>query len=166
MIRPKTYRVRKYTARVEMKGPLVAALVVILLAGAGGAYLFLHSASASGRSSTVTSQSTSSTSSSISQIQNTPAHVTVSFVACTSDKGTCVITMMNSGGTAVRATGCTMSGLSGVLVSGPSSIPPGGIVNVSCAPSTGGAIPIPGFHAEGLIQLSDGSSVQFTGSWK
>lgn len=149
-----------------MKGPLVAALVVILFAGVVGAYLFLHSPSTSGSSSTGTSQSTSSTSASISQIQNAPAHVTVSFVACTSDEKTCVITLMNSGGTAVRATGCTLSGLSGVLASGPSSVPPGGIVNVSCAPSTGGALPIPGFHAEGAVQFSDGSSVQFTGTWK
>jgi hypothetical protein len=149
-----------------MKGLLVAALVVVLLAGAGGAYLLLHSPSTPGSSPTGTSQSTSSTSSSIPQIQNTPAHITVSFVACSSDKGTCVITLMNSGGTAVGATGCTMSGLSGVLASGPSSIPPRGIVNVSCAPSAGGAIPIPGFHVEGVIQFSDGSSVQFTGSWQ
>jgi hypothetical protein len=149
-----------------MKGPLVAVVVVILLAGAGGAYLFLHSPSTSDSSSTGTSQSTISTSSSIPQIQNTPAHVTVSFVACSSDKGTCVITLMNSGGTAVGATGCTLGGLQGVLASGPSSVPAGGIVNVSCAPSTGGALPIPGFHAEGAIQFSDGSSVQFAGTWK
>jgi hypothetical protein len=146
-----------------MKGPLVAALVVILLVGAGGAYLLLHSASTSSTSSTGTNQSTSSTSS-LTQTQNAPAHITLSFVTCTSDAGTCVITLVNSGGTAVGATGCTLNGVTGVFV--PSSIPPGGIVNVSCAPPKGTAIPIPGFHVEGFVQLGDGSSVQYTGSWQ
>jgi len=146
-----------------MKGPLVTALVVLLLAGAGGAYLFLHSPPTSSRSSdTGTSASTSSTS---LVVAHTPANVTASFVACIANKGTCTITLVNSGGTAIGATGCTLNGLPGVFTPGPGSVPPGGLVNVSCAPSTGGAIPIPGFHVEGFIQLSDGSSVHYTGSW-
>jgi len=149
-----------------MKGPFVATLVVILLVGAGGAYLLLHSPSTSSMSSgTGTSQSTSSTSLPIPQIQGAPAHVTVSYVACISNQGTCAISLANSGGT-VEATGCTLNGSTGVFAPKPSSLPAGGLVNVSCAPSTGTALSIPGFHVEGSVQLSDGSSVQYTGSWK
>jgi hypothetical protein len=164
-----------------MKGPLVAAaLVVILLAGAGGAYLFLHSPSTpttSPSSNAGTSQSSSSTAVTISQTQSTQrtttysqftnatAQVTASVVSCDANKGTCIIRLVNTGGTAVAATGCTLNGLPGVFVAASGDVPPGGSVNVSCAPSAGGAIPIPGFHVEGFIQLSDGSSVHYTGTW-
>ncbi|MDA4117048.1 MAG: hypothetical protein OK455_01740 [Thaumarchaeota archaeon] len=163
-----------------MKGPLVAAaLVVILLAGAGGAYLFLHSPStptSSTSSNTGTSQSSSSTSITISQTQSTQrttnsqftsatAQVTASVVACDANKGACIIRLVNAGGTAAAATGCTLNGLPGVFVAASGGVPPGGSVNVSCAPSAGGAVPIPGFHVEGFIQLGDGSSVHYTGTW-
>jgi hypothetical protein len=167
-----------------MKGPLVAALVVILLAGVGSAYLFLSSPSTSSLSSvTGTSQSSSSTTVPVSQTQSTisqtqstqrttsiqitnaTAQVTASVVTCNADKGTCVITLVNTGGTAVDATSCTLNGLPGVFVPAPSNIPSGGSVSVSCAPSKGGAIPIPGFHVEGFIQLSNGSSVHYTSNW-
>ncbi len=150
-----------------MKGPLVAALVVVLLAGAGGAYLLLHSPStSSGSSSTTSTQSTSSTSSPIAQIQSSPADVTVNLVMCVSAQGTCVVTLENSGGTTVGATSCTLNGLSAVLAPSPGGVPAGGIVNVSCSPSSGTALSIPGFHVQGSIQFSDDSSVQFTGTWK
>jgi hypothetical protein len=160
-----------------LKGPLVAALVVVLLAGAGSAYLFLNSPSTSGRSSeNGTNQSSSSTTVPIPQTQttqrttsvkvtNATAQIAASVVTCNADKGACVITLVNTGGTAVGASGCTLNGLPGVFVPAPGDVPPGGSVNVSCAPSTGGAIPIPGFHVEGSIQLSDGSSVHYTGTW-
>jgi hypothetical protein len=163
MSSPKTYRIRKSTTPGEMRGLIVATLVVILLAIAGGAYLLLRSPSTS--SSTGTSESTSSTSSSIAQVGGAPAHVTVSHVACTSNQGTCVISLVNSGGT-VEATGCTMNGSPGVFAPKPSSVPPGGLVNVSCTSPTGTAVSIPGFHVSGSIQLSDGSSVQYAGTWE
>ena len=147
-----------------MKGSIVAALVVVLIAGAGGAYLLLHSSSAS--SSTGTSQSTNSTSSSTPQIQGAPAHVTVSYVSCDSNQATCVISLVNSGGTTIKATGCTLNGSPGVFAPKPSNIPPQALVNVSCSPSNGNAVSIPGFHVAGTIQLSDGSSVQYTSTWK
>ncbi|MGH9919163.1 MAG: hypothetical protein ACRD6W_09885, partial [Nitrososphaerales archaeon] len=139
---------------------LVAAAVVVLIVVVGGAFLLLRSPSTS--SGTSTSQSTNS-SSSISQIQGTP-DVTVNNVACNSDQGTCVVSLVNSGGT-VEATGCTMNGSPGVFAPKPSSIPSGGLVNVTCAPSSGKSASIPGFHVSGSVQLGDDSSVQFTGTW-
>lgn len=151
--------------RAEMKGPLVAVLVVILLAGAGGAYLLLRSPSTPGGGSSSTgNQSSSSTSSQI--LVGPPAHVTVSNVVCTSNTGECVISLVNSGGTSIGATGCTMNGSSGDFAPKPSSVPPGGLVNVSCTASTGNGVSIPGFHVGGSILFSDGSSVQYVGSWK
>jgi hypothetical protein len=144
-----------------MKGSVVAAVVLVLIVVAGGAYLLLHSPPTS--SVTATSQSTSSTSSSISQIQGTP-DVSVNNVACNSDQGMCVVSLANSGGT-VQATGCTMNGSPGVFAPKPSSIPSGGLVNVTCAPPSN-TESIPGFHVSGSIQLGDDSSVQFTGTWK
>jgi hypothetical protein len=143
-----------------MKGSLVAALVVVLIVVAGGAYLLLRSPTSSG---TETSQSTSSSSSSISQIQGMP-DVSVNNVACNSDQGMCVVSLANSGGT-VEATGCTMNGSPGIFAPKASSIPSGGLVNVTCAPSSN-AESIPGFHVSGSILLGDDSSVQFTGTWK
>jgi hypothetical protein len=163
---PKLIASENVPHRAEMKGSLVAVLVVILLGVAGGAYLLLHSPSTSSTSnSTGTNQSTSSTSSAIPQIQGTPAHVTLNNVMCTSNQGACVISLVNSGGT-TEATGCTINGSPGVLAPKPSSVPAGGLVNVSCAPSSGAALSIPGFHVSGSIQFSDGSSVPFTGTWK
>ncbi|MDA4136379.1 MAG: hypothetical protein OK449_05195 [Thaumarchaeota archaeon] len=143
-----------------MKGSLVATLVVVLIVVAGGAYLLIHSTSTS--SGTGTSQSTSFSSSSVAQIQGTP-DVAVNNVACTSNQRTCVVSLVNSGGT-VQATGCTLNGSPGVFAPKPSSIPSGGLVNVTCAP-TSNSVSIPGFHVSGSIQLGDGSSVQFTGTW-
>lgn len=163
-----------------MKGPLVAVLVVIiLLVGAGSTYLFLYSPSASTQSSdTGTSQSSSSTTittvpvpqtqstqQTTSKVTVTTAQVTASVVTCNADSKACIIKLVNTGGAAVGATGCTLNGLPGFFVPPPGEIPPGGAVNVSCSPSEGGAIPIPGFHVEGFIQLSDGSSVHYTGTW-
>ncbi len=161
-----------------MKGPLVAVLVVIiLLVGAGSTYLFLYLPSASTQSSdTGTSQSSSSTTTvpvpqtqstqqTTSKVTITTAQVTASVVTCNADSKACIIKLVNTGGAAVGATACTLNGLPGVFVPPPGEIPPGGAVNVSCSPSEGGAIPIPGFHVEGFIQLSDGSSVHYTSTW-
>lgn len=63
------------------------------------------------------------------------------------------------------ATGCTINGLSGVFVPSQGPIKPDGSATVTCAPGAGGAIPIPGFHVEGNIELSDGSSVHYSGNW-
>lgn len=120
--------------------------------------------SSGGSSSTGTSQSSSSTSSQI--LVGPPAHVTVSNVVCTSNTGECVISLVNSGGTAASATGCTMNGSPGDFSPKPSSVPPGGLVNVSCVASTGNGVSIPGFHVGGSVLFSDGSSVQYVGSWK
>jgi hypothetical protein len=72
---------------------------------------------------------------------------------------------VNTGGAAVQATGCTLNGQLGVFAPANSNVPAGGSAIVSCAPSAGGAIPIPGFHVEGSIKLSDGSSVSYIGTW-
>lgn len=165
-----------------MKGPLVVVLVVvILLAAAGGAYLFLYSSSTPTQSSSsVTTQSSSTTAPPTSQTQttqsttrttsaiqttNAAAQVAASGVACNAGSGTCVITLVNTGGTSVGATSCTINGLPGVFAPAGAQVPPGGKVDVSCSPSAGGAIPIPQFHVEGLIQLSDGASVRYAGNW-
>jgi hypothetical protein len=148
-----------------MKGTLVAVLLVVLLAGAGGAYLLLHSSSPP-NTSTGTGINESASSSSTPQVQGAPAHVTVSHVSCNSNQALCVISLVNSGGTAVGATGCTLNGSPGVFAPKPSNIPPQALVNVSCSPSNGNALSIPGFHVTGTILLSDGSSVQYTGSWQ
>jgi len=158
-----------------MKGALVVGLVVVVLAGAGSAYLLLSSPSTSARpSSSVTSQPSSPTtvpsqthnqSATSMQTTNSGPAVTVSALACVADSKTCTITLMNSGGTAVEATGCTLNGQPGMFAPATSPIPPGGSANVSCSPSAGGAIPIPRFHVEGFIQLSDGSSVRYSGNW-
>jgi len=147
-----------------MKGSIVALLAVVLLAGAGGAYLLLHSASTSSASVTGTSQSTRSSSSSVSQV-GTPAQVAVSYVSCVSSQATCVISLMNSGGTSVEATGCTVNDSSGIISPKPTDLPSQALVNVSCSPSSK-SLAIPGFHVTGAIQLSDGSTVQFTGDWR
>jgi cytoskeletal protein RodZ len=163
-----------------MKSPLVAGLVVILLAVAGGAYLLLYSPSTSTPSSSSLATQSSSSKTSISQTQTTQlttqttstiqitnanAQVTVSALACSASSGTCVITLVNTGGTAVGATSCTLNGLTGVFATAGAQVPPGGKVNVSCSPAAGGAVPIPGFHVEGFIQLSNGASVHYTGNW-
>jgi hypothetical protein len=144
-----------------MKGQVVAVLVVILLAGALGAYLLL----APSTSGNTTTDHSSSSSSATLQVQGAPAHVTVSNVSCNSSQGTCVVSLVNSGG-AVEATGCTMNGSAGVLAPKPASIPAGGLVNVTCAPSSGTSLSIPGYHLNGSIQLGDGSSVEFVGTWQ
>ena len=169
-----------------MRGPIVAGLVIILLAVAGGAYLFLHSPSTSPSGTSLATQSSSSTTSPISQIQttqltsrttsttsttstiqitNATAQVAVSILACNAGSGVCIVTLVNTGGTAVGATSCTLNGLPGVFAPAGAQVPPGGKVNVSCSPAAGGAIPIPGFHVEGFIQLSNGASVHYTGNW-
>ena len=164
-----------------MKGPLVAVLVVVLLAAAGGAYLFLYSSSTPAQSSSsVTTQSSSTTAPPTSQTQitqsttrttsatqttNAAAQVAASVVACNAGSGTCIITLVNTGGTAVGATSCTINGLPGVFAPAGAQVPPNGKVDVSCSPSAGGAIPIPRFHVEGLIQLSNGASVRYAGNW-
>jgi hypothetical protein len=157
---------------MEMKGPIAATLVVILLAGAGGAYLFLGSPSTSSVSSdTGSGASSSSTTFPTSQqatyvqITNATAQVTGNIVTCNANDGKCVITLVNAGGVDIVATGCTLNGQPGVFAPAPSNIPPDSSVNVSCAPSAGGAIPIPGFHVGGSIELSDGSSVHYMGKW-
>ncbi len=161
-----------------MKGPLVAALVVIVLIATGIGYFLLLPPSASnspansgtGISSTFITLSTPQTQSTkqatSTQVTSGPAQVSVSTVACNTNDGKCTITLVNTGGTAVGATGCTLNGQPGVFTPPPGDVPPGGSANVSCAPPTGGAIPIPGFRVEGSIQLTDGSSVHYISAWK
>jgi len=160
-----------------MKGSLVAALVVVVLVAGAGAYLFFDapSPSTSRLSDDITTSQTSSSTISIPQTQSTQsskykitattAQVTAGVVNCNANQGTCVITLVNAGGTSVVATSCTLNGQPGVFAPAPSNIPPDSSVNVSCAPSAGGAIPIPGFHVGGSIELSDGSSVHYIGTW-
>ena len=179
-LHPKLYRVylRNAPDWVEMKGSLVAALVVVVLVAGAGAYLFFDAPSPSTSrlsDDITTSQTSSSTTISILQTQSTrsttykitatTAQVTASVVNCNANQGTCVITLVNAGGTSVVATSCTLNGQPGVFAPAPSNIPPDSSVNVSCAPSAGGAIPIPGFHVGGSIELSDGSSVHYIGTW-
>ncbi len=111
-----------------MKGQLAAALVVILIAGAGGAYLFLRSPSTSRMSSDTGSyQSSSSTTVTIPQTQNTQrttyvqitnatAQVTANMVTCNANDGKYIITLVNAGGATVEATGCTLNGQPGAPV--------------------------------------------------
>jgi len=165
-----------------MKGPLVAGLALVLLAAAGGAYLFLYSPGPTQTSVSLTNQSSSSTTASIPQtrstqlttrttttstiqITNPTAQISVSALACNAGDGKCLITLVNSGGTPAEATSCTLNGLPGVFAPENGQVPPGGRLIVSCAPSQGGAVPIPGFHVEGFVQLSNGSSVHYTGNW-
>jgi hypothetical protein len=162
-----------------MKGPLVvAALVVVVLVAGAGAYLFFDAPSPSTSrlsDDITTSQTSSSTTISIPQTQSTQsttykitattAQVTAGVVNCNANQGTCVITLVNAGGTSVEATSCTLNGQPGVFAPAPINVPPGGSADVSCAPPKGGAIPIPGFHVEGLVQLSDGSSVSYASRW-
>jgi hypothetical protein len=159
-----------------MKGPLVAALVVVVMVGAG-AYLFFDqsSPSTSRLSEDSTSQTSSSTTTPVPQTQSirsttykvtaATAQVILGSVNCNANQGTCVITLVNSGGTPVGATSCTLNGQQGVFAPAPVNVPSGGSADVSCAPAKGGAIPIPGFHVEGLIQLTDGSSVSYASRW-
>jgi len=153
----------------------VVGLVVVVLAGAGSAYLLLSSPSTpTGPSGSLTSQPSSPTTApsqtpsqsttSVKTANSGPA-VTLSALACVADTKTCTITLMNSGGTALEATSCTLNGQPGIFAPATSQIPPGGSANVSCSPSAGGAIPIPRFHVEGFIQMSDGSSVRYSGNW-
>ena len=179
-LHPKLYRVclQNPTHRVEMKSPFVAALVaVVLVAGAGAYLLFDASSSSTSRPSEniTTSQTPSFTTTPTRQTQSiqsttykvtaATAQVTVGDVNCNANQGTCVITLVNSGGTPVGATSCTLNGQQGVFAPTPVNVPPGGSADVSCAPAKGGAIPIPGFHVEGLIQLTDGSSVSYASRW-
>jgi len=161
-----------------MKRPLVAGLVVVLFVGAG-AYLFSQASSPAISSSlsndtrtslsssfnTIPIPQTQSTQRTTYQIMAATAQISVSVVNCNVNQGTCTITLVNAGGTSVGATGCTLNGQAGVFGPAPGNVPPGGSVDISCAPAKGGAIPIPGFHVEGLIQQSDGSSVSYIGRW-
>jgi hypothetical protein len=170
-----------------MKGLVVTGLVVlVLLLVVGGAYFLLRSpsqtrtASSTGQqqqqasSSTIFisishSESTSQTTSS-SHLQTTttngPAKVDVSAITCVAADGKCVGTLVNTGGTTVKTTGCIFNGQTGVFSSVGGQVPPGGSLDVTCGPAQGGAIPISGFHLEVIIQLSDGSSVKYAGNWQ
>jgi hypothetical protein len=161
-----------------MKRPLVAGLVVAILLAGAGAYLFVNAppppnsspsndigTSTSSSSTTIPSPQTHATQRTTSEARAATAEITVSVVNCNVNQGTCTITLVNAGGTSVGATGCTLNGQPGVFAPAPSNIPPDSSVNVSCAPSAGGAIPLPGFHVGGSIELSDGSSVHYIGKW-
>ena len=160
-----------------MKVRVVAAIVVILLAGAGIAYFLLFSpptsnpttdtgTNASSTFITITTPQTQNTRQTTSaRVTSMTAEVTANIAFCNASDKACTITLVNTGGIAVEATGCTLNGQPGVFAPPSSNVPPGGSVNVSCAPSAGGAIPIPGFHVEGSIRLSDGSLVNYIGTW-
>lgn len=152
-----------------MKNTLVVGLLIVIIAAVGITYLFVFSPTPAGPSTSGISSSSSTSPSqqttTASLVLGGSAHVTANFVTCTSQSKECTITLLNTGNGAADATGCTLNGQTGVFGPGPTLIPPGGSASVSCAPAAGGAVPVPGFHVEGLIQLSDGSSVQYLGNW-
>ncbi|HUI00852.1 MAG TPA: hypothetical protein VLX56_04405 [Nitrososphaerales archaeon] len=158
-----------------MKGFAVAAAVVVIIVLAAGSYLLLRPSSSSSSSTSTqttqpvqtmssTVQSTSQTTTSL-QLTGGPAQISVGATTCTASTGKCMVTLVNSGGTSANATGCTIDGQAGVFSPASAQVQPGKSVNVSCSPAPGGAIPIPGFHVEGTIALSDGSSAHYTGNW-
>jgi len=93
------------------------------------------------------------------------AEVSASVVSCVDSDGTCTIQLTNTGSANTEATGCVLSGGSGVLSPSPAQVTAGGITQVTCT-ATGGQGDGAGKSVVGSIELGNGATVPWTGTWQ
>ena len=95
------------------------------------------------------------------------AQVSASVVSCIDSDGACTIRLTNTGSANTDATGCIFmgGGGSGSLSPSPAQVTAGGTAQVTCTAASGhgnGA----GTMVTGSIELSDGATVEWTGTWE
>lgn len=95
------------------------------------------------------------------------AEVSASVISCVQGDGTCTIQLTNTGSANTQAMGCIFSGGGGLgnLSPSPSQVTAGGNVQVTCTTTSGhgnGA----GTTVTGSIELSDGATVPWIGTWQ
>jgi len=95
------------------------------------------------------------------------AEVSANVISCVDSDGTCTIQLTNIGSANTEATGCIFSGGggSGNLSPSPAQVIAGGTVQVTCT-ATGNHGNGVGITVTGSIELSNGASVPWTGTWQ
>jgi len=96
------------------------------------------------------------------------AQVSASVVGCDNDDGSCTIQLTNTGSANTDAIGCFFMGTAGgagTISPSPAPVVAGGTVQVTCA-AAGARGTGAGTMVTGSIELSNGATVEWTGTWQ
>jgi len=150
---------------------LTAALLILVVTLVAGLSLFVYlsgqTPSPQGAASTAASIVNSAGGNPATQFYAS-AQVSASIISCIDNDGTCMIQLSNTGTADTAATGCIFlggGGGAGNLSPGTAQVTAGETTQVTCT-AAGGHGSGPGTMVTGSIELSNGATVEWTGSWQ